>query len=79
MRIQAQLERIERDLAKVSKHVAQYEGIDARQAFNIGRTCDGICETAAIIGGAFREAEGRKGAKERLVKKVRAALGFLYP
>ena len=76
MRIQTQLERIERDLAKVAKHVAQAKGLDAKHAFNAGRTCDGIIQTAAIIGGIAREVQGVKGAKKRLVEKVRTALGF---
>jgi hypothetical protein len=79
MRIQQQLLRIERELSKVAEHVAQYEGIDVKQAFKIATTCTQICETAAIIVGQARERQGREGAKKRLVKKVRAALGFLYP
>jgi hypothetical protein len=79
MQIQQQLSRIERDLSKIAKHVAQYEGIEIEQAFKIATTCTQICETSAIIAGSAREIQGRKGAKKRLVTKVRTALGFLYP
>ena len=79
MRIQTQLDKIERDLAKVAKYVSQAKTLDAKHAFNAGRTCDAIIIQAAIIGGLAREVQGMKGAKKRLVAAVREALGYTYP
>ena len=79
MKIQKQLDRIERQLGDVA-HLAIFEAnLNAQNAFEVAKRCTEICETAAMIIGRSREAMGRKDAKKRLVKKVRTALGFVYP
>jgi len=70
MKIQTQLEQIKRDLAKASKYIAQTNGLDAKHAFNVGRTCNDIAELAAIIGGVAREVQSVKGVKRKLVEEV---------
>jgi hypothetical protein len=82
MKIQTQLNRIERELDKVAQYIGgspQSRGVDTREAFKVAQTCTQICETAAIIAGQARETLGNKGVKKRLVTKVRKALGFVYP
>ena len=61
------------EIAKASK------GMPVTDAFVICKLATGIAESAARIAGAAREAQGNRGAKMRLVRKVRAALGFMYP
>jgi hypothetical protein len=79
MNIAKRLEKIERDMNAIAKEIAQHSGVDPKQATQIGIYAAQVCETAAIITGATREAQGKKGAKKRIRGKVRAALGYLYP
>lgn len=79
MKIQTQLNRIERELSKVATDVAPRNAIKPVEAFEVAKRCTEICETAAIIAGQAREVMGVKNAKKRLFKKVRTALGFVYP
>lgn len=73
MQLKKRLERIERDIEVVAHECASMKPL---QAFEIGILATHICETAAIIAGVSREVQGRKGAKARLRKNVRKALGF---
>jgi hypothetical protein len=79
MKLQTQLAQIERKLGDVA-HLAIFQAnLNTSNAFEVAQRCTEICETAAMIIGRSREAMGRKDAKKRLVKKVRTALGFVYP
>jgi hypothetical protein len=79
MRPIKQLEKAERDLDAIARGLALFLKLKPADATQIGILAAQICETAAIITGATREAQGKKGAKKRIREKVRAALGYLYP
>lgn len=79
MNIAKRLEKIEREMNAIAKEIAQYSGLNPKNATQVGIYAAQVCETAAIITGASREAQGKKGAKKRIREKVRAALGYLYP
>lgn len=79
IQVKRQLTRIERELSRVAKHAANHSGITPTEAFGIGTTCMQIIETAAMLMGEAREVQGRKGAQKRLTKRIRKALGYVYP
>jgi hypothetical protein len=79
MRPIKQLEKIEQSLAAIARGLPRLLQGTPADATQIGILAAQICETAAIITGATREAQGKKGAKKRIREKVRAALGYLYP
>ena len=79
IQVKRALARIEKDMQKIATHVANHLGIGATEAYQVATSCTGIAELAAMVAGEARETLGRKGAKPRLVRKVRAAFGYMYP
>ena len=79
IRVKQQLNRIERELSRVVKHAAKHSRIAPTEAFGIGTTCMQIIETAATLMGEAQEVQGLKGAQKRLTKRIRKALGYVYP
>lgn len=78
MRSIKQLTKIERDMSAIAQGLTLLLKLKPQDATQIGILAAQVCETAAIITGATREVQGKKGAKKRIREKVRAALGYLY-
>lgn len=72
------LDRIQRELSAVYKQIAQYSGIDEKDARQIDNDATLITEIAADIAGAARQVMGNRSG-EKLHKDVRRALGFTRP
>jgi hypothetical protein len=83
MAIEKQLKKIERELSKIAQGCSPRgkQKINPTDAFLIGTLGTQIIESAAFIVGEARQIQqpNRVGIKARLVKKTRAALGYLYP
>jgi hypothetical protein len=76
--VKKRLERISDDIDQVLKHIAQYSGVDRKEAPFIDNLATGIAQQASRIAAAARATEGDRTAPN-LPKKVRKALGFSYP
>jgi hypothetical protein len=79
----AQLKKIEQELDKIARDCAPRgrQKIKPTDAFTVANLGTQIIESAAMITGEARQIQqpNRLGVKERLVKKTRAALGYMYP
>lgn len=73
-----QLERLSSELAALRSHILQYSGVDAAHAKLVDSLATQIAEEAAVIAAEARKADGNKSGN-KLVAKVRKALGFTYP
>lgn len=78
IRVKQALDRIQKDLSAVYKQIAQYSGIDEKDARQIDNDATAISEIAADIAGAARQVMGNDSGK-KLHKDVRRALGFTQP
>ena len=78
MNIRLRLERVEQELQQVSNHATRHEGIEKRKALMLENECQNIIEHAATIAAACRKANGDRSGED-LVRRVRAALGFVKP
>lgn len=77
MNVRKKLESIDAELQRVATHVAQYSGIDARDARLIDDLSTDIAVVAANIASEARSKMGDRAAPG-LVAKIRKALGFTY-
>lgn len=77
MNVRRRLESIGSDLQKVATHVAQYSGIDEREARAIDNLATDIAVVAANLAAEARIKMGDRSASG-LVAKIRKALGFTY-
>jgi hypothetical protein len=80
VRIKAAIERISNDIDKTVKAAVMYSGVEKKDAISVGNTASEIIQQAARLLGLARIAEGyQPGEDEKLVKKIRKALGYTYP
>jgi hypothetical protein len=84
IQVKRALERIDRDINRVGKHIQLYSGVDAGQAHDVERLAEDIAVTASQIVEIAREqiAKSMGGSykrPQRLVQKTRKALGFTVP
>jgi hypothetical protein len=88
IRIKPALERIESELSRVRTQIS-YSGINAKDARSIDNLATNLAVEAAEIAGEARQAMERHhpqysgspmaSVAQKLVAKVRKALGFTYP
>lgn len=76
LNVRARLDKIQREIDQVVKHVVQYSGVDAKDAVMIDNTAAGIAEQAARICELARSQMGEPNPNT--IAKVRKALGFVY-
>jgi hypothetical protein len=78
-RVAQALDRIQRDLQRLTTHVKSYSGIPPRDAVVIENDAMAIAELAAILVKEARLAQGHPPrSAERVVGNVRKAIGYTY-
>lgn len=78
IRVKQALDRIETELNSVYKQIAQYSGVDEKDARIIDTTATNIASMAADIAGLARQVMGNTSGV-KLHKQVRKTLGFTNP
>jgi len=78
MKTQKRLETVSHELQRIAEHIAQYSGIDAKEADIMDNIATGIAEMAAGIAAEARTKAGNRSGKT-LVRNVRKALGYTVP
>jgi hypothetical protein len=80
IRIRPAVERISNDLDKTVKAAVMYSGVEKKDAENVNNTCMEIAQQAARLAGLARLAIGYPaGEEQKIVKKIRKALGYTIP
>jgi hypothetical protein len=79
IRIRPATARISDELNKVVQHAVQYSGVDVKDAPIIENDMMDVIQQAARLAGMARVARGYpKSEEEKLVRKIRKALGYTY-
>jgi len=76
--VRKRVERISNDIDQLVKHVAQYGGIDKKDAMFVDNIATSIAEQASRLAAVARAVQGDRSAPD-LPAKIRKALGFTYP
>jgi hypothetical protein len=80
MQLKRQLQTTQKQMKQLADACRAKKAITPEEAYPIAVAAMHIAQHAAAIVGASREVSfGKPGSKARIVRKVRAALGFMDP